>query len=106
MADGSLRAGTDGRVRAYLRQGYKVVDLTARGVTVTAAYEGAGTTIEPTVEVVDEDNGVVDLTFSAEQLSVGGDILVEFTISGDPIINPNETPLRIPVRAEFEEPSL
>jgi len=106
MADGALRAGTDGRVRAYLRQGYKVIDLTGRGVTVEAAYEGGGTSVEPTVTVVDEDNGVIDLDFSGAQLAEGGNLLIEFTISGSPVINPNELPLVIPVRAAFEEPAL
>ena len=99
----ALRVGTDGLVEVQFVDGYRPLDLTSYTVTALAKQEGQSGTFVPTVSAFDASTAIYRVSVSGSDIAVDADILVEFTITGSPTLNPPGQMLRIPVRAQFTE---
>lgn len=113
LEDGAgLRAGTDATVRLIFQRGYRKVDLSDAGTTVTIEAKlngGSAFSPAPTVTKVSLDgsetagaSGAVDVALDGSDLSAEGELTLEATFSGI-TLNPNEKVIRIPVRAAHSD---
>lgn len=108
VTDGTgLTKGKAFRIRLRLVRSGSVLDLTGYVVTATARFATTLTAFVPGISVVDEDNGLIEVTGSAAQMGdapTTSDWLdLELAFTGTPTVNPNAKPIRIPARPLYGE---
>lgn len=96
-----LVVAKDGVLRVQFKQGNALLVLD--GVAATAKLN-ALTAFAPTVTAVSGSTTKWSVAIPSSELDEAGELVVEFTLTKTgQTINPNAKPLRIPVRALYED---
>ena len=106
VTDGTgLVKGKAWRIKVTFVRGGSPVDLSSYTVVPGARFAGSLAQFTPAIEPLDAANGVYVVSATATQMSdepTDSDWLdLEFSFNGSPVLNPNATPYRLPVRPEF-----